>query len=380
MQIGTMAMRGLKIDTIIIRSNHPLFEPRVIKIAMTLQEKEIPVVMVGLGRKSTSKLSSQKLTCPVHVFPMNAPTGSLSISAFLPIWWFYVSVMVLMKKGRILHACDFDALIPALFLKIFTRKKVIYDIFDFYADRLREDSFLRKTINSLEKFFARFADVVILADDLRAEQVKGMKVKRCAVIYNSPSVISKTPNSKKTSNEFTLFYCGTIDFQRGIINVATAVEGLQGVKLVLAGYSGRHYKRLLSSIEKYNNTLFIGSLSYDEVLEFTQHVDALFALYDPKVPNYRFASPNKLFEAMMCGKPIIVSNNTLMAHRVIDHGCGIVVDYDNIPSIQRAILLLKENTNLARELGENGKKAYQEFYDWSLMKKRIIEIYKQILA
>lgn len=369
-----------KINVVIMRSSHPMFEPRVIKTVASLQEEKIPAAIIGLDRKTSPKSSSQRLNCPLYMFRMKTPVGTASIAAFLPIWWSYVFVIVLMTGGMVVHACDLDALIPALLLKIFTRKKIVYDIFDFYADRLPEDSFLRKAISFLDKIFARFADVIILADDLRVEQVKGMKAKRCVIIYNSPSFISETANYKKVSNEFTLFYCGTIDFQRGIVNVAQAVEGLQGVKLVLAGYSGRHYKNLLSFIGKYNNTMFIGPLSYDKVLELTHHADALFALYDPAVPNYRYASPNKLFEAMMCGKPIIVSNNTLMARRVIEHDCGIVVDYDDVQSIREAILCLKENPNFARKLGENGKRAYREFYDWSLMKRRIIKIYKQILA
>ena len=366
---------------VIIRSNHPVFEPRIMKTVRILQEKRISVIVIGWDRNTASKVSPMNITDGAfHLFRVKTPIGTPLISVFLPLWWYYVFVTALPKSGTVLHACDFDTLIPSLLVKIFTRRKLVYDMYDFYSDRLPEKSWIRRALGFLEKFLARFADVVILADDQRREQVKGLKAQRIATIYNSPpSISSLNKPTKFFDNQFTLFYCGTLDLRRGIVSACKAVEELSGVRLILAGYTGPHYKDLLSFIKECNNTTFIGPLEYDEVLEFTQRSDALFALYDPAVPNYRFASPNKLFEAMMCGKPIIVSSNTLMANRVIRHGCGIVVRYGDIESLRKVIQHLKDDPTFARQLGENGRKAYHEFYDWSIMKRRLMRIYNQIL-
>ena len=368
----------------IIRSNYPLLEPRVMKTMRALQEKDVSVVLIGWDRQMTElRAYGQRagVDCRLHIFRLKTPVGSPLISIILPFWWCYVVAVALLKCGSILHACDLDALVPSLFVKIVTRRKVVYDIFDFYSDRLPEESLTRRVLGFLEKFSARFADMVILADEKRVQQVRGLKTKKAITIYNSPPSISFPKKLTEISdNCYTLFYCGLLDFRRGILSACEAVEGLPSVRLILAGYTGPHYERLLSLVKKYNNTTFIGALSYDQVLDFTKRSDALLALYDPLVPNYRYASPNKLFEAMMCGKPIIVTADTLMAERVLRHACGIVVKHDDVESVREAIQCLNNEPAFSELLGKNGRKAYLRFYNWSAMKKRLIRNYSQMIA
>lgn len=370
----------LRTSVVIVRSTSLAFDPRVMKVTTSLREAGFSVSAIGWHRETTTQLPVRNSgACATYLFGMKALVGSPLIAVLLPFWWFYVFAIALAKSGAILHACDLDSLPPAILLKLLARRKVVYDIFDFYADRLSEHSILRRMVVWLDKSLASLADAVILADDRRLNQVRGLKTRRMITVYNSPHKLDST--KKLTAiyvNCFTLFYCGTMDFRRGIIDVAKAVEPLSGVKLVVAGYTGPHYRALVSQIGHFRNSRFIGPLSYNEVLHLTQRADALLALYDPTWLNNRFASPNKLFEAMMCGKPIVVSDGTLMAGRVIEHDCGRVVRYGDVECIREAISCLKNDPALRSQLGENGKRAYDELYDWSIMKKRLIELYREI--
>ena len=87
----------------------------------------------------------------------------------------------------ILHACDFDTILPCLFLKLVFGKKLVYDIFDFYPDHLRGIlSWLKRILRSLDYWIINQADGVILVDDSRCEQIERTTPKRLTVIYNSP--------------------------------------------------------------------------------------------------------------------------------------------------------------------------------------------------
>jgi len=78
---------------------------------------------------------------------------------------------------QIIHACDFDTIIPALFCKLLFKKPVVYDVFDFYADMLRKiPNWLRKIIRKVDLFLMRFADVVIIADASRVKQIEGQSI------------------------------------------------------------------------------------------------------------------------------------------------------------------------------------------------------------
>ena len=74
--------------------------------------------------------------------------------------------------------------------------------------------------------------------------------------------------------------------------------------------------------------------------------------------------PNKVFEAMMCGIPLVTN---IAADIVNEIGFGIIVKYDNIKEIKNAIITLRDNNTLRLRLGLNGRKAYLEKYNWSTM-------------
>jgi len=130
--------------------------------------------------------------------------------------------------------------------------------------------------------------------------------------------------------------------------------------------------------KKHARMTYLGPIMYDIVIEKTLQADLLFALYDPRVPNNRYASPNKLFEAMMCGKPILVSDGTAMADIVKEEECGLVVPYGDVDAIKHAILTLKNDPVLCRRLGENGRRAYETKYNWKIMEERLLEIYRRL--
>jgi glycosyltransferase involved in cell wall biosynthesis len=81
---------------------------------------------------------------------------------------------------------------------------------------------------------------------------------------------------------------------------------------------------------------------------------------------------------MMCGKPIIVSDNSSMADIVRQNNCGIVIQYGDVNAIKQAILTLKDNPDLCRKFGENGRDAYEKKYSWKTMEKRLVIAYENL--
>src|SRR5439155_1216008 len=121
---------------------------------------------------------------------------------------------------------------------------------------------------------------------------------------------------------------------RGLKDLVIACEDV-GAKLVVAGH-GPDEAELLNHIESSHAASYLGTISYDEVLERTAACQVVAALYDPRVPNNRFAAPNKLFEAMMFAKPVLVSEGTLAADIVREVGCGLVVRYGDREALKKA--------------------------------------------
>jgi glycosyltransferase involved in cell wall biosynthesis len=103
--------------------------------------------------------------------------------------------------------------------------------------------------------------------------------------------------------------------------------------------------------------------------------DVMIALYDPKLWN-NITLPNKLFEAMMCGVPLITNISSEVVKEV---GSGIIVQYDNAQQIKEAIVALRDNLSLRQNMGLNGRKAFIEKYNWSKMEDELFKLYEALL-
>ena len=79
----------------------------------------------------------------------------------------------------------------------------------------------------------------------------------------------------------------------------------------------------------------------------------------------------------MVGCPVI----TNVSREIVEYevGCGIMVDYNDVKQIKAAVTYLKNDSLLRQKLGNNGRKAYLQKYNWALMETKLLEIYKIIL-
>jgi glycosyltransferase involved in cell wall biosynthesis len=324
--------------------------------------------------------------CEVKKMRLSVPPDSIKVALYLPIWWFFVIFQLLAEKWDVVHAADFETFVPALIVAKIKRKPIIYDIFDFYADMIGFPilpKISRKIAAKIDRFFMKFANFIIIPDGSRREQIGKKLIKHAVIIINSPNenilnevVIEKEQKNKK----FTVFFGGVVAESRCIDKVCLAVKDLHDVGLIIAGPCPEYYKKKLQNIcrNMKNVKLFLKWIPYEEIIRQTINADLLFALYDPIIPNNKYASPNKLFEAMMCGKPIIVSDDTSMTDIVRKENCGLVVPYGDVNAIKEVIIKLRTNPNLCKQLGKNGRKAYEEKYNWGIMEKRLINTYKKI--
>lgn len=358
----------------------------VYKVAEALSRNGYNVKLLVWDRQGTLKDGSGD-GYTICRFNLKAPYDRLTGLFYLPIWWVYEFFFLLKDKCDVIHACDLDTLIPAIPVKLIKRVKLCYTIYDFYANNLPDGRFalLRKFIRSLvaaiEKFGIRFTEALFLVDESRYEEVKGARINKLVYVYNSPPDYLKAKPERRletTMTEVIIFYAGVLTKPRGLEYMIKAIEDLDGVRLVIAG-TGPDKDLVETSAQQCKIIQYIGQIPYGEVIKRSLGADIIFALYDPKIPNNKHASPNKLFEAMMCAKPIIVSDDTSMSNIIREESCGIVVPYGDVDAIREAILKLKNNVMLRQELGDNGRKAYEERYAWEIMKGRLINAYDKMV-
>jgi glycosyltransferase involved in cell wall biosynthesis len=366
------------VDVVIIRSNSIVNTPRVTKIARSLN-KRYSTVVLGWDRDGISKQLKETFVTQLQLFGLRAPIGKPSLLLYFPLFWMWTFVTLVTYKPNIVHACDFDSVIPCYIYKVIFRKKLVFDVCDRYAlayipTKLKA---LFDIINFLEELFTNKADLVLTVGQ-RLLSTFRTKPKRYAIIMNCVNEIKMTRNRvipKEYHNRFRLAYTGNIRRDRGLETILKAIENIEGIEFVIAGRIID--KELGDQILKSSNVRYMGLVLPDDALLIEKNCDAIIALYNLEFKQNYFGMPNKLFEAMMCQLPII----TNIAPEVVKHevGCGIIVDYNDINEIRNAIVTLRDKPGLRKELGNNGRKAFLQKYNWHSMEKELLKVYENLL-
>jgi glycosyltransferase involved in cell wall biosynthesis len=367
------------------RSNPVAPDPRVEKEARALAEAGYQVDVIGWDRSASLAVIEKRDGYNIHRIQIGAEYGTGMGNIFKLLTWQLLLLRWLLAHRRnfdAIHACDFDTVLPCMVLKFLFGKKLIYDIFDFYPDHLRHTPrWITNFIRRLDYWVINRVDAVILVDDFRRQQIKGTTPPQLSIIYNSPENSSFATESFETSpaGRLRLTYVGLFQRERGLLEMLGILAKHPEWSLEMAGFGGDE-DEIYSASKKLPNVNWHGIVPYKQAIQLSSQADVLFATYDPSIPNHRYSSPNKLFEAMMLAKPIIVARDTNMDEIISRSDCGIVVSYGNVAELENALQQLAESPALRKRLGQNARVAYETLYDWDIMKSRLIRLYSLVLG
>lgn len=305
--------------------------------------------------------------------------GVLRLAVYFPIFWAWIFVKLCIHKPKIVHSCDLATILPCCIYKILFRRKLIFDVLDRYGmTYIRKDrnvffKLLHSLVNSVEEIFAKNSDVLLAVSDKMFLTFRE-KPKNCVTIMNCPEdrLINKR---KRESTDYKLLFTGAIRKGRGLETISDIVMGMKDTELIVTGKIKD--KKLQHKITGTPNVKYLGFLDRKELLDFEASCHVMIALYDLNLQSqYEYGMANKVLEAMMCGIPII----TNISHELVNETrCGLVVNYGDVKQIEQAIISLRDNPEMRRLLGTNGRKAFLEKYNWDRMEEKLLKTYENLL-
>lgn len=378
----------------IVRSNPMIPNPRAKKEAFTLNKNGFSVAVIGWDKEGNSRQFDSEEFGSIYRLRTKVLNNRFirirHVKGLINIILWNLSLLKFFIKHKneydIIHVIDFDSILPAYLCKVFLNKKVIYDIGDFYSDMLMNISpGFRKLLRAIDVCIINKVDAVILADEQRAKQIECTKPKNLTFVYNSvpENFLQYMPKDKKASKneyEIKITYIGLLAFERGLLPMINVVKIFPNWHLILGGF-GENEVKIREMCRNFKNIEVLGKVPYEEVIRIESISDILFATYDPSIPNHKFSSPNKLFEAMALGKPVIVAKNTGVDKIVEKYNVGFVVEYGNEKQLVKVLMeVAKWNEEEWKKFAEHSKKVYEENFSWKIMEKRIVELYSKILG
>jgi glycosyltransferase involved in cell wall biosynthesis len=260
---------------------------------------------------------------------------------------FLVKVVLRCREVDCLHCNDLNALVVGCVCRLFnSRLKVVYDAHEFEANQVPNQSRLSIRLHSaIERLFIRRADAVIT--------VSGSIASAYARIYGiaKPYLVLNCPNYTEQAKTDTLRRVFNLDRTQKIFLYQGALAAGRGVEIMLEAFSRRRdracvlvcmgYGPLESLVRERSkdgdNVFFHPAVSPDALPAYTSSADYGISFIEDLCLSYRYCLPNKLFEYLMAGIPVLVSNLVEMKGFVEAEGVGAVADDNSVDGFLGAV-------------------------------------------
>lgn len=353
-------------------------DQRVLKVCDFLHSNNYEVILIG--RKFKNSLPVDHLPYSTKRFRMIFKKGAL-FYAFYNIRLF---LFLLFRKTPHLLANDLDTLLANTLIKKIHRKTILYyDAHEYFTEvpeiinRKRVQNIWKKIerycIPKVDYFYTVNQSIANLYNEKYGSLPK--VVRNISSKKRIPKLEMKRTDIGLSDNDFLLILQGAgINIDRGAEEVVEAVSAMQDVTLLIVG-SGDVIPQLKKEVEKkkVKNIHFIGKQPYEKLIQITQLADVGLTMDKDTNINYRFSLPNKIFDYLHSGLPIIASDLPEVKKIILENEIGLITDH-KIENIQKAILHLKDQPGYYQKLKNNCLKT-SEILTWENESEVLSEIY-----
>ncbi len=291
-----------------------------------------------------------------ETYPVPLPSAGPTRMRFLIFTWkgFLKGVRL---RPDILLASDLYSLPLVVFLSFFTRSRVVYDSRELYTAiaALRHRRFTQRFWSVIESVFIRRAALVLCVNNsLGAMLQKLYPRKKIVVVRNIPRKERPQRTDRLRSmfpiraDQKILLYQGGLQSGRGIPVILKIAPELQNAAFVFMG-DGLLKTDILTAAKNSPNIFHLPAVPADQVLDYTASADIGLTLIEDHGTSYYYSLPNKLFEYIRAGLPVVGSNFPEIGAIINEYEIGATAPPGNPELVRDAISgLMQDDDRLKR--------------------------------
>jgi glycosyltransferase involved in cell wall biosynthesis len=291
-------------------------------------------------------------------------------------------------KADLYHFHDPELMPVGIALKITSRAKVVYDVHENFPKNMLAKTWMAAPMRRIASWVVKLSEmitsifidgVVTVTEFIAARFPKDKTV----VLRNLPPLIENLDNipDRKYEGNYQVIYTGGLTAHRGITEIVLALPLVKTpeTKLLLLGrVIDRTVWEVVQELPGFTKVDYIGQVPFDQMYDYL-HQAAVGMLCNQPRYGYDQALPNKLFEYMYSGLPIIASDFELWREIITENDCGRLVDPTKPQEIAKSIDDLLNNPDERRKMGENARKAVLEKYNWEKEQQKLLDLYQELL-
>jgi glycosyltransferase involved in cell wall biosynthesis len=325
-----------------------------------------------------------------------APKGWLG-SIRAQLWDFRAFVATLFWVAKldpdVVHVHDADRLLRGGFAHWLLGKPLVYDAHEYFTgltvDNTLKWRLARWWFIALERLFAPQARAVITVNEAIGRKLRARyRLSQVVILHNFPN-LNGAPAKENRLRDLVplehrhrpiLLYQGRLTASRGIEEfIATIAQVPEAVGVIIGGGPlEKRFKDLAVQSGAGNRTIFVPQVPWEELAALTAGADLGFCLSQNSCENNYLALPNKLFEYIMAGVPVVASDFPVLREYVVREQVGAVVAPDN-PSRIAAVIgeLLRQPDRLAA-MRENAHRVSRTKYNWETQADALRALYRRL--
>ncbi|MCK5786708.1 MAG: glycosyltransferase family 4 protein [Candidatus Sabulitectum sp.] len=298
-------------------------------------------------------------------------------------------------NADVYHANDLDTLEICGSVAGKRNAKLVYDSHELWLESSRyltaTNPLNRLRLKRIEQKYAPVADAVIAVTPMRGRKMQQMypSMKIPAIVENAPEKLDQLPAKGRLrtlinadNDTIIALYQGVVCPERGLEELLRAAKLTTDptVKFVIIGMDSWNgtLQKMAVEMELKDKVFFLPPVPSEELPEITVDADIGFILFRNTCLNHYYSLPNKLYEYMMAGVPIISSNFPELKRVLNEVESGITVDPESPEAISSAVEKLAKDPSLRLRMQENGRAAALHRYNWAPQSELLKNLYRKL--
>lgn len=357
-------------------------DQRVHKTCMTLHKLGYKVTLIGRRqRKSLDLAPRDYATKRMFLLFEKGPL-------FYAEYQFRLLFYLVLHKSNLLISNDLDTLLPNYIVSRVKSAALVYDTHELFCEvpELQNNTQKRRIWKSVEQWiFPKLKYVFTVNSSIAKIYTDEYKV-NVKVVRNIPSYDSRTETVSKSElnlpidKKIIVLQGAGINVDRGAEEAVEAMQFVNNAILLIIG-SGDvldKLKQMVNDLKLENNVKFIGKVPLEKLMQYTSVADLGLTLDKDTNANYRFSLPNKLFNYIHAGVPVLSSNLVEIRKIITHYRIGDCIQSHTPQHIADKINGIFQDEETLQIWKKNTKIAAAEL-SWEKEEQQLIAVYRQFL-
>ena len=362
---------------------------RVLKTSIALVEAGHEVTVVALHRNQLPRVEHHPSGFRIERVRIYIP----GFRVLAPFKWAELALRIALtyRKADAWHCNDAEAFGMGLLAKrLKPSLKLIYDCHEFESERNGKPAWLSKAVRRMEtRHIRRAEEVIVVSPSIQAayeSRYNEQGMQRISLVRNVPNARSGNAvahplrtNLGLKSDDFVAIYQGALTINRGIETLLAMAPQLNGsrIHLVFMGY-GMLEPQVMEAVHQNANVHFQPAVPYEQVLDYTGDADVGLVSVKPVCLSYLYCLPNKLFESIQAGIPVLVNDLPDCVALVEEFGIGTRVANDTPDGWHAALVEAESKSPAWKVQAIGGIQEAQAALNWENESHRLTAIYARL--